>query len=168
MTNDNNTNGLLKPSEKLRFQEIMSKILSQRLLLSNLSNAEQQDLFYLLNKLGIVVDLVEDIRSNPQIIKIEQISIRNSDTKNLLISRVIYITALIAIFLVFVTIPAMIATAITGSQFLGALIVVGLTLVLILGVGALMGKVSWGMFLLTTITSIITSVAFFVLLRILA
>ena len=154
MTNDNSTNGLLKPLEKLRFQEIMGKILSQRPPLSNLSNAEKQDLLYLLNKLGIIVDIVEDTRSNTQRIQGE----------HLLISRVIYITAFIAIFLVVVTIPAMIATAITGSQFLGALIVVGLTLILILGTGALLGKISWGMFLLTTIASI----AFFILLRLLA
>ncbi|MEH2422592.1 MAG: hypothetical protein V7K48_17240 [Nostoc sp.] len=169
MTNDNNINGLLKLSEKLRLQEIMGKIVSQRLLLSILSNSEQQDLFYLLNKLGIIVDIVEDTESNIKVIPSENSLIRDSNTGNSLSRRVIYIIALIAIFLAIVTIPAMIAMAITGSQFLAALIVVGLTLVLIFGVGALMGKVSWGSFVLTLGgVTIVAAIAFFILLQFLS
>ena len=160
MADDKSINIVLESSEKLKLKELMSKIISQKLLVETLSSSEQQELLSLLKKL----DLVEDLTLDVQLPDNESSSTQNPNAGNFVI-QIFFLLSFIAIFLAMVVIPTFIAFSITSSLFIAILTVIVSTLVSILSFGAYFGKRDWSLIVISTpvilIIFIITVLVFF-------
>lgn len=138
MNNINNPELELSLQEKETFRNLTDKILNQHSQSEILTDYEKQEFYQILHKLRLVPQNQTDRKEKSNIL-------------NLIIGSISFL----AFYLLLVGIPTAIAVTLTKSSSLIILIIISATFLSIVGIGALMGKVSWGMAIVTATITLI-------------
>lgn len=147
---DKRSSGALNPSEFLRLKKLVNSLVSsQEILNSTLDEQEQSELFSLLRKIGFI-ELEEDTHSSISIDSRENnhtnvSPISSTRAKPAMLKLVVGIISNVAIFSAVVAMPTLVAFYATQSIGSALVALAGSTAILIIGIGSLMGKISWGM-----------------------
>lgn len=143
MDNINNPKLELSLQEKEKFRNLTDKILNQHSQSETLTDYEKKEFYQILCKLQLLPQNKTDRKEKSNIL-------------NLIIGSISFL----AFYLILVGIPTVIAVTLTKSLPLIILIIIYATFSSIVGIGALLGKVSWGMMILILIPWISIGVAF--------